>query len=298
MKHAYLIMAHTDFALLKTLIKMLDDERNDIYLHVDKKAKDFDAAMFSTSKAKLNILEKRLDARWGHYSLIRLEMLLFETAHKNGPYAYYHLLSGMDLPLKSQDYIHNFFAKNSGKEFVGFWHNKDEEAYNSIAKYHFFMWFERGSNRYVQIVLSKVRRFLTKSIYKFLGPRKIDFTCKKGYNWVSISHNFCAYLLSQREWIKRHYKHTTWGDEAFLHTIIWNSEFRDKIYNNETPEGSMREIRFIEDIPLSYKPDKPDTYKSKDFNLLKNSRMLFARKFNSNVDPDIIKRIVDYVNFQ
>lgn len=298
MKHAYLIMAHTDFALLKTLIKMLDDERNDIYLHVDKKAKDFVPAMFSTSKAKLYILSNRLDVRWGHYSQIKLEMMLFETAHKNGPYTYYHLLSGMDLPLKSQDCIHNFFAENRGKEFVGFWHNKDEEAYNSIAKFHFFMWFERGANRYVQIILSKARRFLTKIIYNIFGPRKIDFICKKGYNWVSISHNFCTYLLSQKEWIKRHYKYSTWGDEAFMHTIIWNSEFRDNIYNSETPEGSMREIHFTTDIPFSYQPDKPYTYKSEDFDLLKNSSMIFARKFNSNVDSDIIKRIVDHANSQ
>ena len=296
MKHAYLIMAHTDFALLKTLIKMLDDERNDIYLHVDKKTKDFVPAMFSTSKAKLFILNKRLDVHWGHYSQIRLEMLLFETAHKNGQYVYYHLLSGMDLPIKSQDYIHNFFAENSGKEFVGFWHNKDKEAYNSIAKYHFFMMFERRANRYVQIILSKVRRFLSNTIYNIFGPRKIDFTCKKGYNWVSISNSFCTYLLSQKKWIEIHFRYSTWGDEAFLHTVIWNSEFRDKIYNSETPEGSMREIRFTTDIPFSYHLDKPYTYKAENFDLLKNSSMIFARKFNSNVDANIIKLIFDYVS--
>ena len=33
--NAYLILAHTDFELLKILITCLDDERNDIYLHLD-----------------------------------------------------------------------------------------------------------------------------------------------------------------------------------------------------------------------------------------------------------------------
>ena len=37
-RHAYLIMAHNQWELLAQLLATLDDERNDIYLHVDKKA--------------------------------------------------------------------------------------------------------------------------------------------------------------------------------------------------------------------------------------------------------------------
>lgn len=38
MKHAYLIIAHNEPNILKTLLLMLDDERNDVYLHVDARA--------------------------------------------------------------------------------------------------------------------------------------------------------------------------------------------------------------------------------------------------------------------
>lgn len=37
-KHAYCIMAHGNWQQLQLLINALDDVRNDIYLHVDKKA--------------------------------------------------------------------------------------------------------------------------------------------------------------------------------------------------------------------------------------------------------------------
>lgn len=37
-KHAYLIMAHQDIALLNELLACLDDERNGIYLHLDKRS--------------------------------------------------------------------------------------------------------------------------------------------------------------------------------------------------------------------------------------------------------------------
>ena len=37
-RHAYLIMAHNQFDLLCKLIRELDYELNDIYIHIDKKA--------------------------------------------------------------------------------------------------------------------------------------------------------------------------------------------------------------------------------------------------------------------
>ena len=39
MKHAFLIIAHNEYPVLEVLLSMLDDERNDIYLHIDKRAK-------------------------------------------------------------------------------------------------------------------------------------------------------------------------------------------------------------------------------------------------------------------
>lgn len=37
MKHAYLIVAHTDFKILERLLDLLDYPGNDIYVHIDKK---------------------------------------------------------------------------------------------------------------------------------------------------------------------------------------------------------------------------------------------------------------------
>lgn len=39
-KHAYCIMAHGNWKQLQLLVTLIDDRRNDIYLHVDAKAID------------------------------------------------------------------------------------------------------------------------------------------------------------------------------------------------------------------------------------------------------------------
>ena len=41
MKHAYLIIAHNDFEILKKLVSLLDNEHNDIYIHFDAKVATF-----------------------------------------------------------------------------------------------------------------------------------------------------------------------------------------------------------------------------------------------------------------
>ena len=113
MKHAYLILAHSSKNLLKELIQALDDVRNDIYVHLDKKAK-FDISDLSTKFSALHVLPERLDARWGDYSLVEVELLLMEKASLKYSYAYYHLLSGVDFPIACQNVVHDFFENHSG----------------------------------------------------------------------------------------------------------------------------------------------------------------------------------------
>lgn len=114
MKHAFLIIAHNEYPVLEVLLSMLDDERNDIYLHIDKRATELfqQIKKVKMQKAGFYLIENPIKVYWGDISQVQVEYLLFETALSHGPYAYYHLLSGTDLPIKSQDYIHAFFQQN------------------------------------------------------------------------------------------------------------------------------------------------------------------------------------------
>lgn len=80
-RHAFLIMAHNHFDFLKILLKRLDDPRNDIYLHVDRKAADFSAREFDSllSYSQLYFTE-RMDVHWGGYSQTACELMLLRAA--------------------------------------------------------------------------------------------------------------------------------------------------------------------------------------------------------------------------
>ena len=84
MKHAFLIIAHNEYPILEVLLSMLDDERNDIYLHIDKRAVALYQKIkgFKTKKAGFYLIEKSIKVYWGDISLVKAEYLLFETALK------------------------------------------------------------------------------------------------------------------------------------------------------------------------------------------------------------------------
>lgn len=109
MKHAFLIIAHNNPRIFETLIGLLDFKDNDIFVHIDKKADINDFTKAKCSFSNIVFVENRLDVRWGDFSQILCEMELFRSAHSYCHYEYYHLLSGVDLPIKSNEYIHNFF---------------------------------------------------------------------------------------------------------------------------------------------------------------------------------------------
>jgi hypothetical protein len=98
-KHAYMIIAHNEFDLLEILVRLLDDPRNDIYVHIDAKVKDFDFKSFQalTQYSRLRFTPRRISATWGDFSLVNTELLLLQTAVAGEdpaqPYAYYHLIS-------------------------------------------------------------------------------------------------------------------------------------------------------------------------------------------------------------
>ena len=117
-KHAYLLIVHNEFYLLQQLVEVLDDERNDIYIHVDKKVKDFDFESIKRLGRKSQIFfVKRIRVSWGGDSMVKCEYALLKEAFARG-YQYYHLLSGVDFPIKSQAYIHDFFDQNKGTSYL------------------------------------------------------------------------------------------------------------------------------------------------------------------------------------
>lgn len=286
-KHAYLIMAHTQPELLKKLVGLLDDEKNDIYLHIDSKAINFPMEEIRSEIKKANCLfTERTDVTWGSYSQINCEMVLLKEAVKT-EHQYYHLLSGMDLPIKSQDEIHAFFEKYNGLEFVDEDLPQISEAALSRVKYRHKFFGKAGSMKDILGALeTKGQKFLGVDRTKKYG----NIVFQKGRNWFSITHGLAKRVVEKESWIQEVFGQTVCGDELFLQTVARNSEFASKICNpNTMPE--VPDTRYIDWNRGNN--NNPYIFRIEDFQELKSAPGIFARKFDLNVDSDIVEKLCE-----
>ena len=259
-KHAYLIMAHNEFDILKKLLALLDNPRNDIYVHIDRKVKNFDFDYYNKliEKSKIEFIE-RIEVEWGQFSQIECELSLLKNAVKN-EYSYYHLISGVDLPLKTQDEIHNFFDENQGLEFVHFCEEREIYTYNvknRIPKYN--LWESNIKLRY-------------------------------GANWFSITHDLAKYVIFKEDWIRKYFIGSICGDELFLQTLVYDSKFENNLYVKEMNGDYRGCVRYID-----WARGNPYVFRKNDYEDLINSDKFFARKFSLKIDNEIIDTIFNHL---
>lgn len=286
--HAYLIMAHDNFEQLKLLLEALDYIENDIYVHIDLKATDFDQEyLISGIKRTRVYFIKRISVTWGDYSLIECEMNLIEEASKKD-YQYLHLLSGMDFPIKSHNTIVDFFNENNGKEFLHF----EFPGYPEYEKYKIQYWFllhkyvgrKKGSESiiaFIQWVLLKIQKVL-----KIDRTKKYNIKFYKGAQWFSITGEFAKYVLKQKSLIKQIFSYTCCGDEFFLQTVIMNSPYKSNIADKSFSNDYIGCLRMID-----WNRGKPYTFTENDYDELVGSNFLFARKFDVNIDSLIVEKL-------
>lgn len=286
-KHAYLIMAHNNFEILEKLIKMLDDRRNDIYIHISKKAGwiDYDKYRSLAQKSRLYFI-KRINTKWGGYSQIKGILSLLRSAVARG-YDYYHYLSGVDLPIKSQDDIHAFFEKNAGREFVHFDSKECRMCYLNRIKFFYFLQ-DRPDSRLGRLLLKCIHKGML-AVQKAAGVNRLrnnTLQIQKGADWFSITDSLARYLLSEEALIEKMFKYTSIGVEMFVQTLVWNSGFKDRLYDKMYDNNYKACMRYID-----WKRGKPYVWRLEDYDKLIHSDYLFARKFDYRTDPHIVEKI-------
>ncbi|MCF0187600.1 MAG: glycosyl transferase, partial [Bacteroidaceae bacterium] len=283
-KHAYLILAHNEVDILKCLLKAIDDERNDVYIHWDAKVKDVPA--LSMAHSSLFTIKNRVDVRWGDFSMVKAEYALFKEAFAHGGYDYYHLLSGVDMPLMPQDEIHTFFDRNAGKEFIGYssYPGWKEEAKRKMRWHLFPSKFQRN----FKPTPSSISSSLFLKAQDIVGINRFNSTeIRKGTQWISVTNDFVEYMLSQRKEVKKLFSHTFCSDEMFAQTLCWNSPFRNKIFDiSNEGHGCMRAIGWRDGVL--------HPWTEADYDELMSSGCVFARKFTSS-HMEVVEKILNHV---
>lgn len=286
-KHAYCIMAHKTDETFWTLLSLLDDIRNDVFIHMDAKVSSWNCeeARSRMRRASVRETSRRISVTWGAYSQIEVELLLLDSVLANGGYSHIHLLSGQDLPIKTQDEIHAYFDEHTGEEFIRFQGPVFQHA--DRVRYRWFFQDRIGRSR--RNLLGIAQKALVAAQRVLHLERNRDMQFQKGDNWCSITEDLARLVVSKRDWIRRVFSDSLCADEVFLQTIVFGSPFIESLHCvsfDDDERAFMRRIKW-EDEPVP----SPSVWRLTDVDDLLMSDMMFARKFDSAVDIDAVHEV-------
>src|SRR6266849_10784300 len=281
-KLAYFILCHKAPEHVIRLINRLGAEDSFFVVHVDKRAA---SGVFETLRKFANgrpevYFSKRHRCYWGRFGIVRGTISCIQAAIQlEIPFDYAFLLSGQDYPIKTIAQIKALISRKPGCQFIetfpldelNRW-SHDRPPGNSTNRVYFWtIWFR---SRFVQI----------KGKRKFpLGYRPYG-----GSQWWCLTKDCVTYLdtfIRNHSSFVRYFKMVFVPDEMFFQSILANSSYREKIESDD-----LRYADWQNPNPLS-----PKTLETSDFENLKLSPKLFARKFDTNRSLDLLKKIDDEI---
>lgn len=291
MRHAWLILTHGNFAILEKQLRFLDSENADFFIHVDAKA-DFDEERFSavTERSRVTFVPRRRIS-WGHFAIAEAELELLRAAAP-GRYDYYHLLSGVDVPVKSRAYIEEYFTRAPGTNYVNFL--APEISRSDLYRVMFYYPMQRYNIR--KPAVRRALRNFSAAVQLGFGvdrTRRLPdgFAFQKGAQWFSITHALAAYLLEKESEIRGIFSDTYCPDEMFVQTEIINSPFRDTLPENAFCNDYASCLRYVD-----WKRGNPYTFTDADLAELLSTpeTALFARKFDYRSNPAVVDALFDH----
>lgn len=267
MNNVYLILAHTNPKQLKRLLNIL---HNDIFVHIDKKAKIED---YYVKEENIIYIQNRVNVNWGGYSMVQATLNLINESYKNKKYDYFTLLSGLDYPIKDENSFNKYLKMHYPCNYIEYSKINDN---NDILK-----------NRYLKYKLFDKRTYITRFIQKLFNyiyssrkPYK-NLVMYKGSQWWCLSREGIEYVLNyinKNKSVINYFKHTDIPDEMIFQSILLSS--RNLVIRND----NLRYIRLY-----SY---HPDILMSSDYSKLKSmNKKFFARKFDENKDEEILNML-------
>lgn len=285
-RHAYLIIAHHHFDMLKSLIRTLDSEHADFYIHINTSVKALDEADIRAAAVKSRVqIFRKYRITWGADTQIRCELFLMEQAVKES-YDYYHLLSGVDIPLRTGREIEAFFETQE-KSFMEV--KKETDLTGTLDRVRYYYPFQRFIGRQ-KAGRGAVYALLDQLSYEYIKLQKLmridrtrnaPFAYCRGANWFSVRHEIIVHALAQRRLIRRYFYQSVTADELFLQCVTMSSPYRDAVV--------PMSLRLVDWNRTEHGGCSPHTFTMEDYDMIDASDMLWARKF----DPDIDRGIVD-----
>lgn len=281
MRICYVILAHTLPHQVVRLVERLQSPSALFLVHIDAKATGdvVDPIMLSLERMANVRFLRRYVCHWGEFGLVAASLEGIRTiVEERLPCDQAVLLSGQDFPIKSNDEIADVLGRAGDWSHLG-WFPLPYDGWVHGGLNRIDRWHVRGGDRRVELPPAAVadrfgrprRRFLP-GLQPYGGPM----------HW-SLSAEALTYVhayVRQHPAFVRFFRRTLIPDELFFQTLLMNSPLAERVINEE-----------LHHIEWSQGADHPDVLTVEHFPALQRSDALFARKFDSGADADVLDMI-------
>ena len=305
MKIAVLILAHKNKQQLERLISTLEHPSVDIYIHLDKKSM---LSPLDFQHLNVRFTNKRFDVALFDFSMVDATMELVHTANFYGKYNYYLLMSGQCYPLRHIDNIYDYLRRSYPKPLIEITSPEIVAKFARTFKYsHVLKRFRTASFSVIQ----KCRHGKSIYPYKYI-PEGVVFVATllkglfvkspkqrlndmginpyRGPQWWILPDAVIDEMLGFYD--NKKYCNCIRDcfscDETFFQTAIMVHADKFGISLNENGYYLNKKWFTI------FSHGHPITLTQNHFDQLISSNMLFARKFDEDVDSVILDMLDQY----
>lgn len=289
MRIAYLILAHRYPHQLVRLIDRLDTADNTFLVHLDKKMNpsDYEDVINALSGRKNIFFIKRFICRWGDYGIAQATVQgIKEAFDRKINFDYLALLSGQDYPIKSNEFIADFYQKNEGASFVRHyafpyaeWSN-ERNGWDRVELWYF--------NKQEQYAFPKIDNFPDRPrLNRLVNFLSRNFPIKRKfplglhpYGGAQFWSLYYDHAKRINDFIRKHpayvsfYKYVFVPDEILIQTLVGHLLDKKEVYNDT--------LTFLE----WYRPGA--TLVKDDMENMRSTFHLYARKFDTTIDGEVL----------
>lgn len=287
LNHAFLMMVHKSPELFSRIVHILAKENHYFFVHIDKKSNNYQEFVKAVNDIDNIVFIPRMENYHGSVTQIYCEISLFKYALEfPTKLDYFHLISGQDYPLRTNEVFDKFFEDNNGFSFACI---EGKKFHEEKMKHSYLMrtqlYHPNKNNKWQYLILRLTWRLQLKLKIRSEIPNLWG-----GWNWKSLTRNvteFMLYYIENNPKFLKRLNHTMCCDEIYFPTIFHNrmEEFNIK---------GLMPLRYVSFNPTHPVENnyRPYTLDERDFPYIITSQAFFCRK----VDLPKSNKLLDLID--
>lgn len=298
-KIAFLISAYTEPESLLNLVKRLQFDYFDIFIHIDKKV---DISLFENKiSAYKNVIflpdELRVKIYWGGYSQVKMQYNMIYFALSRGNYNRIVNITGTDYPTVENSSLYDMLTEDTSKEYIiGFDCKKEvitpESNKKRLNMDKFTYFFHMETNKVIWRLEEKFIR-----VKKKIDTQKLNMDFFYGSEYWALTQKCLEDLMKKFDeavYFKKILKTSFAPSEAWIHTLFFNSKYggHGKVYPSNIDKG------LAELSPLTYFVYDPDVHilTEEYYEEIIKSGKPFCRKVIVGKSDELIRKLKERTN--